>query len=45
MSFYTEDISDGYNWRGLERAIARLMNTWDGVILMSLAEQVTREPM
>lgn len=25
MSFYTEDISDGYNWRGLERAIARLM--------------------
>lgn len=25
MSFYTEDISGGYNWRGLERAIARLM--------------------
>lgn len=25
MSFYTDDISDGYNWRGLERAIARLM--------------------
>lgn len=25
MSFYTEDISDGYNWKGLERAIARLM--------------------
>ena len=25
MSFYTEDISNGYNWRGLERAIARLM--------------------
>lgn len=25
MSFYTEDISEGYNWRGLERAIARLM--------------------
>lgn len=25
MNFYTEDISEGYNWRGLERAIARLM--------------------
>ena len=25
MTFYTDDISDGYNWRGLERAIARLM--------------------
>lgn len=25
MNFYTEDISNGYNWRGLERAIARLM--------------------
>ena len=25
MSFYTEDISEGYNWRGLERGIARLM--------------------
>lgn len=25
MSFYTEDISNGYNWRGLERTIARLM--------------------
>ena len=25
MSFYTEDISGGYDWRGLERAIARLM--------------------
>lgn len=25
MNFYTEDISGGYNWRGLERAIARLM--------------------
>ena len=25
MSFYSEDISDGYNWRGLERVIARLM--------------------
>lgn len=25
MNFYTEDISNGYNWRGLERAIARMM--------------------
>lgn len=25
MSFYTEDISNGYNWKGLERAIARMM--------------------
>ena len=25
MNFYTDDISNGYNWRGLERAIARLM--------------------
>lgn len=25
MNFYTEDISNGNNWRGLERAIARLM--------------------
>lgn len=25
MSFYTEDIANGYNWKGLERAIARLM--------------------
>jgi superfamily II DNA or RNA helicase len=25
MNFYTDDISDGYNWKGLERAIARLM--------------------
>ena len=25
MNFYTQDISDGYNWKGLERAIARLM--------------------
>lgn len=25
MNFYTNDISDGYNWKGLERAIARLM--------------------
>lgn len=25
MSFYTDDISNGYNWRGLERAIARMM--------------------
>lgn len=25
MSFYTQDISNGGNWRGLERAIARLM--------------------
>ena len=25
MSFYTEDIALGYDWRGLERAIARLM--------------------
>ena len=25
MSFYTDDISNGYNWKGLERAIARMM--------------------
>lgn len=25
MNFYTEDISNGNDWRGLERAIARLM--------------------
>lgn len=25
MSFYTDDISEGYNWKGLERAVARLM--------------------
>lgn len=25
MNFYTEDISKGYNWKGLERALARLM--------------------
>lgn len=25
MSFYTDDISNGYNWKGLERIIARLM--------------------
>ena len=25
MNFYTEDISNGYNWKALERAIARMM--------------------
>ena len=25
MSFYTDDISNGYNWKGLERVIARMM--------------------
>lgn len=25
MNFYTEDILNGYNWKGLERAIARMM--------------------
>ena len=25
MIFYTDDISKGYNWKGLERAIARMM--------------------
>lgn len=25
MIFYTNDISNGYNWKGLERAIARMM--------------------
>ena len=25
MNFYTEDISNGYNWKGLERIIARMM--------------------
>lgn len=32
MSFYTDDISGGYNWKGLERAVARLMGHlgWKG---------------
>ena len=25
MNFYTDDISSGYNWKGLERTIARMM--------------------
>jgi superfamily II DNA or RNA helicase len=25
MTFYTDDISNGFNWKGLERAVARLM--------------------
>lgn len=25
MNFYTDDILNGYNWKGLERAIARMM--------------------
>lgn len=25
MSFYTRDISEGYNWKGLERSLARMM--------------------
>ena len=25
MNFYTDDIANGYNWKGLERAIARMM--------------------
>lgn len=25
MTFYTDDISNGYNWKGFERAIARMM--------------------
>ena len=25
MNFYTDDISNGYNWKGLERSIARMM--------------------
>lgn len=25
MTFYTEDISNGFNWKGLERIVARLM--------------------
>lgn len=25
MNFYTDDISNGYNWKGLERSLARLM--------------------
>lgn len=25
MNFYTDDISNGYNWKGLERVIARMM--------------------
>lgn len=33
MNFYTNDISEGYNWRGLERVIARLMghNGWKDI--------------
>ena len=33
MNFYTDDISNGYNWRGLERVIARLMGHigWDDI--------------
>lgn len=33
MSFYTEEIAGGYDWRGLERAIARLMGHlgWDDI--------------
>ena len=30
MNFYTDDISNGYNWNGLERAIARLMGQLGG---------------
>ena len=26
MTFYTDDISNGFNWKGLERVIARLMS-------------------
>lgn len=26
MTFYTEDISQGYNWKGLEKVIARMMS-------------------
>jgi superfamily II DNA or RNA helicase len=25
MTFYTDDIANGYNWKGLERAVARMM--------------------
>jgi superfamily II DNA or RNA helicase len=25
MTFYTEDIANGYNWQGLERTVARMM--------------------
>jgi superfamily II DNA or RNA helicase len=25
MNFFTDDISNGYNWKGLERAVARIM--------------------
>jgi superfamily II DNA or RNA helicase len=36
MTFFTEDISDGYNWKGLERAIARLMGHagWNNTVVI-----------
>ena len=36
MTFLTKDILDGYNWRGLERAIARLISHagWKNVSLI-----------
>ena len=36
MNFYTDDISNGYNWKGLERIIARLMGHtgWKGTTVI-----------
>lgn len=36
MFFYTEDIDSGMNWRGLERAIARLMSHigWRDIVVI-----------
>jgi superfamily II DNA or RNA helicase len=36
VSFYTDDISAGYNWKGLERAIARMMGHlgWNDTIVI-----------
>lgn len=36
MNFYTEDIANGYNWKGLERAIARMMEHlgWRDIVVI-----------
>lgn len=42
MNFYTDDISNGYNWKGLERAIARLMGHLGGTTPLLSVVQVTK---
>jgi len=36
VNFYTDDISNGYNWKGLERAVARLMahSGWSNITVI-----------